>query len=44
MREEKNKPLNENPEPAGWDAITAAFDKMYPGQENPRHFGCLIPW
>ena len=28
----------------GWDAITAAFARMYPGQEAPRHFGCLIPW
>jgi len=32
------------PDPVGWDAITAAFDKLYPGQDNPRHFGCLIPW
>lgn len=28
----------------GWDAITAAFDALYPGQDNPLHFGCLIPW
>lgn len=34
----------ELPDPVGWDAITAAFEKLYPGQENPRHFGCLIPW
>ena len=40
--EEKNK--DELPDPVGWDAITAAFDKMYPGQENPIHFGTLIPW
>lgn len=44
MSEKDSKPLNENPEPVGWDAITAAFDKLYPGQDNPRHFGCLIPW
>ncbi|MCI9586915.1 MAG: suppressor of fused domain protein [Oscillospiraceae bacterium] len=28
----------------GWDAITAAFDALYPGQTDPLHFGCLIPW
>jgi len=28
----------------GWDAITAAFDKLYPGQDNPQHFGNLISW
>ncbi len=28
----------------GWDAITAAFDALYPGQDSPLHFGCLIPW
>ena len=40
--EKKNK--DELPDPVGWDAITAAFDKMYPGQDNPIHFGTLIPW
>lgn len=38
----KNK--DELPDSVGWDAIDAAFDKMYPGQENPIHFGALIPW
>lgn len=28
----------------GWDAITGAFEELYPGQENPIHFGVLIPW
>ena len=28
----------------GWDAITEAFEKLYPGQDNPLHFGTLIPW
>ena len=40
--EKKNK--DESPEPVGWDAIDAAFDKLYPGQDNPIHFGVLIPW
>src|SRR5215467_4168257 len=35
----------QDPEPStsGWDAITAALDKLYPGQE-PRHWGTLIPY
>ena len=28
----------------GWNAITDAFEKLYPGQDNPLHFGTLIPW
>lgn len=28
----------------GWDAITEAFEKLYPGQENPLHFATAIPW
>lgn len=44
MSEKENKPLDEDPEPVGWDAITETFDRMYPGQDNPRHYGCLIPW
>ncbi len=42
MTEKKNQ--EELPEPVGWDAITAAFDKLYPGQDNPQHYGCLISW
>ena len=40
--EKENK--DDLPDPVGWDAIDAAFDKMYPGQDNPIHFGTLIPW
>lgn len=29
---------------SGWDAITEAFEKLYPGQDDPLHFGTLIPW
>lgn len=42
LTEKKN--MEELPEPVGWDAITAAFEKLYPGQEEPRHFAALIPW
>lgn len=40
----EKKDKDELPDPVGWDAITAAFDRMYPGQDNPIHFGTLIPW
>ena len=29
---------------AGWDAITAACEKVYPTQKNPKHYGTLIDW
>lgn len=29
---------------AGWDAIVDAFEELYPGQNDPRHYGVLIPW
>ena len=28
----------------GWDAITKIFEKVYPGQTNPKHYGTLISW
>jgi len=28
----------------GWDAITEAFEKIYPEQTDPKHYGVLIPW
>lgn len=28
----------------GWKAIEEAFLKAYPGQDNPNHYGVLIPW
>lgn len=28
----------------GWEAITEAFEKLYPGQDDPLHYGTLIPW
>lgn len=29
---------------SGWDAIIAEFERIYPGQTNPKHYGTLIPW
>ena len=28
----------------GWDAITAEFERVYPGQTNPKHYATLIGW
>ncbi len=29
---------------SGWDAITKVFEKIYPGQKDPMHYGTLISW
>lgn len=36
--------MNEDFDARGWDAVQQTFDALYPGQENPLHFGVLIPW
>ena len=28
----------------GWNAIEDAFEAVYPGQDDPRHYGTLISW
>lgn len=35
---------DEEVEALGWDAITAAFDKVYPGQDDLKHYGTLVSW
>lgn len=29
---------------SGWDAIIAEFERVYTGQDDPKHYGTLIPW
>lgn len=29
---------------SGWDAITEEFERIYPGQEDPKHYSNLISW
>lgn len=44
---ERKKRANNGEEPestAGWDAITATFEKYYPGQVAPLHFAPEVPW
>ena len=31
-------------EAPGWDAITACFEKRYPDQKIPAHFGCYASY
>ena len=31
-------------ETIGWDAITQESERVYPDQDNPKHYGTLISW
>lgn len=45
-KQEENKPV-EKPEElqaAGWDAITRECERVYPGQDNPKHYATLLKW
>lgn len=42
-----NKKKKQEPESInddGWKAIEEAFAEVYPGQEDRKHYGVLIPW
>ena len=32
------------PETSGWDAITAEFERIYPDQKAPIHYGTIVPY
>lgn len=36
--------MDEEYETIGWDAITQEYERVYPGQGNPKHYGTLISW
>lgn len=40
----KEEPQSEEPNLDGWKAIEKAFAAVYPNQDNPKHYGTLIPW
>ena len=40
----KKSDKNNDANVSGWDAITNLCDKIYPNQENPKHYGTLISW
>lgn len=33
-----------DPSALGWEAITAEFERIYPNQMNPKHYGTLLKW
>jgi len=35
---------DDEPATLGWNAISEAFAKLYPGQDNPLHYGTIISW
>lgn len=37
-------PTEEEVNMSGWNAITAEFERIYPGQTEPKHYGTLVPW
>lgn len=36
--------MNKHKEKQSWDYITELFNKIYPGQEEPLHYGPIISW
>lgn len=40
----KNKDKESEVKTLGWDAISKAFDALYPNQKDPKHYGTLISW
>lgn len=43
-KEEREIQEEEEFNASGWDAIVAEFERVYPGQTNPKHYGTLISW
>ena len=37
-------PDDENAEAVGWEAIEKEFLRVYPDQDNPKHYGTMIKW
>lgn len=36
--------MDSNDTATGWDAIVKECERVYPGQDNPKHYGTLIGW
>lgn len=43
-KENKNEEVKPIVNDFGWQAITAEAERVYPGQNNPKHYGTLIKW
>lgn len=44
FKKNKGEENEEEVEAVGWKAIDEAFEKVYPGQDNPKHYATIIPW
>lgn len=40
----KKNTEKKEPRKMGWDAIDEEFDRIYPDQKDPKHYGTLISW
>ena len=43
-KKEEPAPAEEEICTVGWDAITAEFERIYPGQTNPKHYATIVKW
>ncbi len=41
---EDNKKGNDEIQASGWDAITQEAERIYPNQDNPKHYAPLLKW
>lgn len=44
LKKKKDEKDEEEVVTDGWKAIDEAFLKVYPGQDDPKHYGTIIPW
>ena len=40
----KEEKKTEEVNASGWDAITEEWERVYPGQKDPKHYGAIIKW
>lgn len=40
----ENKVEEKEVEAIGWDAIDKEADRVYPGQDNPKHYAAIVKW
>lgn len=40
----ENKVEEKEVEAIGWDAIDKEVDRVYPGQDNPKHYAAIVKW
>lgn len=44
FKKKNNKKEEEAMSAPGWDAIDAEAKRVYPGQDNPKHYAALVKW